>query len=119
MDKIIIRDLQTRCIIGINDEERREKQDVLVSIILYTDLRKSGESDRLKDSVDYRALNKKVLKMVEGSSFHIIEAFASEVSKICLLEPGVEKVDVLVEKPGALRFARTVGVEISREKGAT
>ena len=116
MDRLIICDLAARCIIGLCDEERREKQDVLINVSLYADLRKAGLSDRAEDSVDYRALKKKILAFVESSNFYLVEALAQAVADICLIEPMVVRAVVAVEKPSALRFARSVGVEITRER---
>lgn len=59
MDKIIIKDLSTRCIIGVNEDERREKQDILIQIILWADLGRAARSDRFEDTVDYRAVKKR------------------------------------------------------------
>ena len=72
-DKIHIRDLSLRCIIGVNDDERTEKQDVIISIIMYTDIRKAGQTDLLEDSVDYKTVKKDILSLVEGSSFLLLE----------------------------------------------
>ncbi len=116
MDRIRIFDLLVRCILGINDSERREKQDVLINLTIYTDLRKAGKSDRIEDTVDYRALKKRVLAMVESSRFFLEEALADAVAELCLATPGVEQVEVRVEKPNALRFARSVAVEITRRR---
>ncbi len=116
MDRIRICDLLVRCILGINDGERREKQDVLINLTIYTDLRKAGKSDRIEDTVDYRALKKRVLAMVESSQFFLEEALADAVAELCLATPGVEQVEVRVEKPNALRFARSVAVEITRRR---
>ena len=116
MDKIIIGDLLARCIIGVNDEERREKQDVLINITLFADLNRPSKSDRFEETVDYRALKKEILAMTEGSRYFLLEALAEAVSGICLAHPMVSAAQVRVDKPGALRFARTVGVEIRREK---
>ena len=116
MDRILIKDLLVRCIIGVSDEERRDRQDVLINVTLVTDLRKAGASDRLEDSVDYRALNKQILNMAERSQFHLVEAMAQAIADICLGHPSVQEVTVRVEKPGALRFARYVGVEINRKR---
>jgi FolB domain-containing protein len=115
-DRILIRDLSIRCIIGVNEDERREKQDVLISLAITADLSKAGKSDRLEDAVDYRAIKKEILKMVEGSSYHLIEALAEAIASLCLGYPGVIDVQVGVEKPTALRFARSVGVEITRPR---
>jgi FolB domain-containing protein len=116
MDKILITDLLVRCIIGVNDWERKEKQDVLINIALETDLRKPGKSDRLEDSVDYRSLTKQIINMTEQSQFLLVEALAEAIADICLERKTIESVQVRVEKPGALRFARNVGVEITRSR---
>jgi FolB domain-containing protein len=116
MDRLIIRDLAARCIIGLNEEERREKQDVLLSVSLHADLARAGRSDRVEDSVDYRAVKKKILALVESSKFYLIEALAEAVAELCLGEASVMRVQVAVEKPSALRFARSVAVEITRER---
>ena len=115
-DRIHIRDLLVRCIIGIYDEERREKQDVRLNITLYADLRRAGESDDIEDTVDYKSIKKNILSMVQGSEFFLIERLAEESAAIALRAPGVQRVDVVVDKPGALRFARSVAVEISRTR---
>jgi FolB domain-containing protein len=116
MDRLIIRDLAMRCIIGLGDEERREKQDVLVNVSLYADFRKACLSDRVEDSVDYRTLKKNILALVESSKFYLVEALAQAVADLCLAEPQVVRAEVAVEKPSALRFARSVGVEITRDQ---
>ncbi len=116
LDKIHIRDLRLRCIIGVYPEERTNKQDVNIQITLFTDLRRAGQSDDLNDTVDYKTIKRKVVDMVEQSSFILVERLAQAIADICLEAPRVEKVRITVEKPGALRFARTVAVEIERKK---
>jgi len=106
-----------RCIVGIDEQERREKQEVLVQLTLHTDLRQAGRTDALEDTVDYRALKKRILHLAEESRFRLIEALAQSIAEECLREERVEQVEVVVEKPGALRFARTVGVQILRRRG--
>ena len=117
VDKITIRDVALRCIIGIYPEERREKQDVLVTITLHANLARAGRSDAVEDTVDYEAVNKAVINLVENSEYMLVEALAQAIADVCLSFGGVEQVNVIVEKPGALRFARTVEVEISRSRG--
>lgn len=116
MDKIYIRDLALRCIIGIYPEERREKQDIVINIALYCDLRKAGRSDDLNDTVDYKAIKKAILKLVEGSQFQLIESLAENIADIALVDGKVRKVVVTIDKPGALRFAKASAVEITRER---
>ena len=115
-DQIQIKDLLLRTIIGINEEERRNRQDVLINIVLYSDTRAAGASDDIEDAVNYRTITKRVIKRVEESEFYLVEKLAAEIAAICLEDPRVEAVDVRVEKPGALRFARSVGVEVHRTR---
>lgn len=117
-DRVFIRDLAIRCIVGVDEYERREKQDILVHLTMHTDLRKAGRTDALEDTVDYRAIKKRILRLAEESRFRLIEALAQSIADECLRDERVEKVEVVVEKPGALRFARTAGVEIVRSRGA-
>jgi D-erythro-7,8-dihydroneopterin triphosphate epimerase len=115
-DQIHIRDLLLRCILGLRDWERRQPQDVILNIDLYTDLLKAGKSDRIEDTVDYVAIKKKVIDLVESSSFLLMERLAQRVADVCLEDGHVARVRVVLEKPGALRFARTVSVEIMRDR---
>ena len=116
MDRILINDLLVRCFIGVTDGERRERQDVLVNIELGADLRLPGKSDRIEDAVDYSTIKKKVLALAESSRFSLIEALAEAIAAVCLEHPAVEEARVRVEKPAALRFARSAGVEITRRR---
>jgi dihydroneopterin aldolase/D-erythro-7,8-dihydroneopterin triphosphate epimerase len=113
-DRIEIKDLLLRTIIGINEEERRKRQDVLINIIMFADMHAAGASDDIADAVNYRTITKQVIQRVEGSQFYLVEKMAAEIADICLQDPRVERVRVSVEKPGALRFARSVGVTIER-----
>lgn len=118
MDKIHIKDLLLRGIIGLNDWEREKKQDILINITLFTDLSRAGKSDDIQDSVNYRTLTKKIIEHVENSSRHTVEALAQDIVDFCLETGRVIRARVRVEKPGALRFARSVGVEIERGTGS-
>ena len=117
LDQIHLRDLTLRCIIGTDADERRNKQDVEIHVTLQADLARAGQSDDLADTVDYRSVEKDIVAMVEQSSCLLIERLGERIAEICLSHDGVQRVRVLVEKPGALRFARTVGVEIVRPRG--
>ncbi len=114
MDQIFIHDLLVRGIIGINDWEREKLQDILINITLYADLRPAGESDDLDLSVNYRTIIKKVMAHTESIGRFTVEALANDLAAICLEDKNVGKVRIRVEKPGAARFARSVGVEIER-----
>lgn len=119
MDRIHIDDLLLRCIIGTNEWEREKKQDVLIGIVLHADLRRAGQTDTLADTLDYRAIAKRVIEHVEASTYQLVEALAEHVAQICLADPRVARVEVDVQKPGALRFARTVGVTVVRDRPAS
>lgn len=116
-DRILINDLLVRCVIGEREEERRDRQDVVINISLHADLSKAGKSDRLDDTIDYRELKKRIVRMAEGSGFQLVEKLAEEAARICLEDPRAQEVQVRVEKPLSLRFARSAGVEITRRRG--
>ena len=116
MDKVFIKDLLARGIIGINDWEREKKQEILINIVIYADIKKAGRSDDIKDCVNYRTVTKKVIAHAESAGRFTVEALAEDIANICLEEPGVLKTLVRIEKPGAVRFAKSVGVEILRAK---
>jgi FolB domain-containing protein len=116
LDKIIIKNLLVRGIIGINDWEREKPQDILINVEVMADLRKAGETDAIEDAVNYRTIAKKVITHTETVGRFTVEALASDIAKICLAEPGAISARVRVEKPGALRFAESVGVEVERHR---
>lgn len=117
-DSIEINDLLLRTIVGINDEERINRQDVVINLRLETDLRPAANSDDIDDAVNYRTICKQVIDLVEGGTFLLVERMAEEIAAMCLQDARIQSVRVKVEKPGALRFARSVGVEIERRRDA-
>lgn len=115
-DTIFIRDLLVRCIVGIRPDERRKAQDVIFNINLYANCSRAAASDAIEDAVDYSTLKKKIVEFAETSSYNLVETLAEKVAGLCLADGRVTAVEVAVEKPTALRFARTVGVRIYRER---
>jgi FolB domain-containing protein len=118
MDKVFIKDLVARGIIGIRDWEREKPQEILINITVFTDTRQAAKSDDLVDCVDYSTLARKIQVHAETAARLTVEALANDLAAICLGEKGVEKVIVRVEKPGAVRFSKSVGVEIERATSA-
>jgi FolB domain-containing protein len=116
MDKVIIKNLLARGIIGVNDWERKRAQNILINITLFTDTRRAAETDNLEDCVNYSTMSKKLLAHAETVNRLTVEALANDLARLCLEEKGVKKVIVRVEKPGAVRFAESVGVEIERSR---
>jgi FolB domain-containing protein len=116
MDQVIIKDLLIRGIIGINDWEREKPQDILINLWIFTDLLQAGLTDDITFSVDYRKIAKKTQTHVESAKRFTVEALAADIVNLCLAEQGVRKVRVRVEKPHAVRFSGSVGVEIERSK---
>ncbi|BAW95948.1 dihydroneopterin aldolase [[Synechococcus] sp. NIES-970] len=116
LDKIYIRDLLLRCIIGIFPEEREKKQDVVINVVMWADLTKAGQTDDINDTVDYKRITKAILAAIEPSSYGLIEKMAQVVADICFTDALVEKVEVTIDKPGALRFAKASAVTIYRER---
>jgi FolB domain-containing protein len=116
LDKIHIRNLKCRCIVGINDDEREKKQDVVINLTLEADLSKSCVSDVIGDTVDYKRVKQNILALVEDSQFFLVERLVQRIADTCLEDDRVQAVCVSLDKPGALRFAESVAVEIYRTR---
>ncbi|MBF0162451.1 MAG: dihydroneopterin aldolase [Magnetococcales bacterium] len=116
LDRIRIRDLHLRCVIGIQEWERSVLQDVRINIVLHADLAQAGQSDRIEETINYKTLSKAVIALTERSQFFLVETLAERIAELCLADRRVQRVKVSVEKPGALRFARSVGVTLRRQR---
>jgi FolB domain-containing protein len=114
MDHVIIKDLLARGVIGISEHERERPQDILINAVVFTDIQRAAQSDSIEDCVDYSQLAKKLLAHAESAKRFTVEALVSDLARLCLEESGVSGVRIRVEKPGAVRFAHSVGVEIER-----
>ena len=116
MDKIFIHALKTEAIIGIFDWERQVKQTVVVDIELSADVRKAALSDSIADTLNYKAVAKRVLTFVAESNFHLVETLAEHIAMLVLQEFGVAWVRIVLSKPGAVRRSREVGVTLERDR---
>lgn len=116
LDRIHIRDLLIRCVVGVYEEERRDARDVILNLTLHADLRAACRSDALEETLDYKAIKKRLKVRLEASSFFLVERLAQEAADLCLEDERVRRVEVTVDKPGALRFARSVAVSLVRER---
>lgn len=116
MDKVIIKNLLARGIIGVRDWERKRAQDILINITLFTDTRRAAETDDINDCADYSEVTKKVQAHAESAARFTVESLANDLAGICLTQNNVGRVIVRVEKPTAVRFAESVGVEIERTR---
>ena len=114
LDKIHIRDLLVRTIIGINPDERINKQDIVINITMFTNQKAAAASDDFNLTVDYKSVKLAVMALVEQSSFGLIEALSQAIADKVLSFKGVSACRITLDKPGALRFARSVAVEIFR-----
>lgn len=116
MDRIFVKNLLVRGILGINPEERANRQDIIVNLVLEADTRAAAASDAIADAVNYRTITKKVLAHIEATERYLVEALVDDLARMILREHPVARVTVRVDKPGAVRFAESVGVEISRSR---
>ncbi len=116
MDRVIIKNILARGIIGIREWEREKPQDILINIDLYTDTRKPKAADDINECIDYSFVTKRVIAHAEKASRYTVEALAEDIAQLCLEDPRVLKTTVRVEKPGAVRFSQSVGVEIERTR---
>ena len=113
-DTVFVRDLLIRGIIGVNDWEREQKQDIVINLSLSVDARAAGESDDVADVLNYRTLTKRIIAHVETAEPYLVEALAHQIARIAIVDFGAARTKVRVEKPGALRYARSVGIEVHR-----
>jgi FolB domain-containing protein len=113
---IRITDLSLRTIIGLYDWERTTKQDVIINVEIHFDATKAAKSDKVDDTIDYKAINKKIIQYVEESKHFLIEKMAGEILKIIMEDPKAQAAKVRVDKPGALRFAKSVSVELEAQR---
>ena len=116
LDKIQIVDLIVPGIIGINPDERVNKQDIRVNATLWVDTRAAAVSDDIADAVNYRTITKAIVLHIEEGKPMLVERLVQEIADICLYDQRVEQVEVTVEKPGALRHARSVGITVTRTR---
>ncbi len=114
MDIIFLRDLKVDVVIGIWDWERKIRQTVSVDIEMATDIRKAAASDDVVDTLNYKAVAKRVQEFMEDSRFQLVETLAERIAGIIREEFDVSWVRVRVNKPGAIRGAKDVGVLIDR-----
>jgi len=115
-DRIYLRDLRTETIIGIYDWERKIRQTVSFDFEFPGDIRRAAKTDRIEDTLNYKLVAKRVLAFVEASEYHLVETLAEEVARLILREFSVEWVKVTLNKPGAVRGSRDVGVTIERSR---
>ena len=116
MAKIYITNLLLRTIIGTHDWERKKKQDVIINITLEYNSQQSRKLDSLTAAVDYRTLTKKIIEQVESSQFFLLERLVDFILKLVMEYPKVKQAIVRVDKPHALRFARSVAVELTSKR---
>lgn len=114
MDIIFLHDLTIETIIGIYDWERKEKQSVVLDLDMAADIRAAAATDAIEDTLDYKAVAKRLIEFVAESEFQLVETMAERVADIVLTEFGVRWVRLRVNKKGAVRYAGDVGVIIER-----
>jgi len=113
-DKIFFTAITTECIVGIWDWERKVKQTVVIDVEMACDVRKAALSDHIDDTVDYKKVSKRLLNFVSESQFQLVEALAENIARIIVTEFAVPWVRVRLNKQGAIRNSRDVGILIER-----
>lgn len=114
MDHVFIEGLEIEALIGIYDWERRIRQTLVFDIEMAFDNRIPAASDAIEDTLNYKAVSKRIVEYVSSSDFGLVETLAERVAAIILDEFGVRRVKLKLSKPGAVRGARAVGVTIER-----
>ena len=114
MDKIFINDLQVETVIGIFDWEREIKQTISINLEMEFDISKAAKSDDINDSLDYKKVSKRIISLCEKADSYLVENLIEKIAQVVLKEFPVSKVTVSLEKPGALRGSKSVGIKITR-----
>ncbi len=114
MDKIFLSELKVDTIIGIWDWERKIRQTVVIDLEMSADIAKAAASDDIEDTLNYKAVAKRIQQFVGESSFQLVETLAERIAGIIRDEFDVAWVRVRVHKPGAIRGSRDVGIDIER-----
>ena len=115
-DIIFLSGLTTECIIGIWEWERRVKQKVVIDLEMAADIRKAAASDSIEDTLDYKKVSKRLLQFVGDSQYRLVETLAERIAEIVVTEFDVPWVRVRLNKQGALRGSRDVGIAIERRR---
>ena len=115
-DRIFLRGLTVECIIGFIDWERRVKQTVVIDLEMPVDCRTASVRDEAEDTLDYKKVAKRVIAFIEASEFKLVETAAHRLALTRLEEFGMEWVRLSINKPGAIRGSRDVGVSIERNR---
>ncbi|MCB0158871.1 MAG: dihydroneopterin aldolase [Caldilineaceae bacterium] len=117
LDQVFIKNLLVRGIVGINADERKNRQDILVNVVMWADTRAAGASDAIDDAVNYRTAAKAMIAHIESTGPYLVERLVADLARICCeTDPRIRAVEVTVEKPGAVRFSESVGVTIRRTR---
>ena len=116
MDKIFLKELTTETVIGIFDWEREVKQTIAIDLEMSADIRRAASSDSIQDTLNYKAVAKRLLAFIQESRFQLVETLAEQVACVVLTEFPVEWVKVTLHKPGAIRHSKDVGVMIERSR---
>ncbi len=114
MDIIYLNDLRIDTVIGIYDWERRTRQTVILDLEMSADIRQAAASDDIADTLDYKAVAKRLIEFVSSSEFQLVETLAERITEIVINEFAVKRVKLRLNKQGALRGVRDVGVIIER-----
>ena len=114
MDKVFIKDLEVEAVLGVYDWEREVRQLISISLEMNFNTKNAGRSDRIEDALNYKKISKCIIELTESSKSKLIESLAQKIAKTVLSEFPVSSVIVTVEKPGALRGSKSVGVTIER-----
>lgn len=114
MDTVFIEDLNIQTVIGIFDWEREIKQTVSLNLEMGFDIRQAARTDAIEDTLDYKAVAKRLIDFVESSEFQLVEKLAEHCAEIILTEFPVSWLRLKLSKPGAVRGSSAVGVLIER-----
>ena len=116
MATVYIKDLSLRTLIGIQDWEKEKQQDIVLNVSFDYDASRAAETDDITHAVDYKALKQKIVALVEARHFNLVEKLAQEILDLTMEDARIQKAVVMIDKPQALRFAKSVSVSVSAQR---
>lgn len=115
-DRIFLNGLEVECIIGFIDWERRIKQKVVIDFEVPVDCARAAQRDAVEDTLDYKKVSKRIVAFVEASEFNLVETMAERLARLLIDEFAIDWIRLRINKPGAIRGSRDVGVAIERHR---
>lgn len=114
--KIIIKKAQFQCNVGITEQERSKKQEIIIDIDMFCNIKKSTQTDNIKDTIDYFKVHAGIKKIIENKQYNLLETIANKIADYILENYNIKKISILIQKPNAFKKVEYAGIRIEKNK---